>query len=268
MLDDAAARNIVREELARHRAHESFTAVVSATDPLTVRLNSGADVHITHRVPGLELTQGDFVAVRYTGEGYQLASKLLAPDVPGELDFPDHTHDGSYSPLSHVHLGWQYLTTLVGTGASNTISYSLPFGYKHFRFWIRWSHTGTGSINAFVRLNNDSGANYNLIRYDNEGGVDTHDLAESADRFFHRVGSAVRDGTAVLQNVAASNVGWQAHTGGRGAGATNTQMVQNSTYENGPATSIQFLTGNAAGTGGGESWTGNTDIDVEGFKVV
>ena len=33
MLDDAAVREIVRDELARHRSREQFTATVTATEP-------------------------------------------------------------------------------------------------------------------------------------------------------------------------------------------------------------------------------------------
>lgn len=59
-----AVREIVRQELARSRRLEQFTGIVSGVDPLTVQLNSGADVHVSHRPAGMQLAVGDFVTLQ------------------------------------------------------------------------------------------------------------------------------------------------------------------------------------------------------------
>ena len=275
-MTDAAVRAIVRQELARHRSLEQFTGIVSGTDPLTVQLNSGSDVHISHRPVGMQVAVGDYVTVQYTGETFLLHNVATTADDTGGT--PAHNHDSSYATSSHTHttLGWHYLTTLLGTGSSNTIGpYSFPSGYTSFDFLIRWDHTGGGLEPVYVRLNNDATTNYDLMRADVQAdvhvGTPPAQLNEwdygLASQFFHRLGQNLAMGRMTLHDVDLNSVGWTGITRSIGnVDAENTLMIQSSKWVNGPANNIRFLTGTAAG-GTAVNWGSATRIDVLGLKV-
>lgn len=275
-LGETTIRAIVRQELARHRKLEQFAGIVSDVAPLTVRLNSGADVHISHRPVGMQVAVGDFVIVQYTGETFLLHNVATTADDTGTP--PAHNHDSSYAAVSHAHttLGWHYLTTLSGTGSSNTIGpYTFPSGYTSFDFLIRWDHTGGGLEPVYVRLNNDNIQNYDLmradVRADQHVGNPPSQFNEwdygSSTQFFHRLGQFLAMGRMTLHDVNLNSVGWTGITRSVGnVAAENTLMFQSSKWTAGPATNIRFLTGTAAG-GSAVNWGSSTRIHVLGLKV-
>lgn len=269
--DDAAVRSIVRSELARARHLEQVAGIVSSTDPLTVTLNSGAVVHISHRPVGMTLVEGTKVEVRFTGETYLVENVITAAGDTG--DGPSHTHT-QYAADVHTHpafLGWHYLTTLTTGGASNTIAYTLPSGYKHFEFITVWDYdSGTAAESVYVRLNSDAGANYNRIHHGVQGDAPNTfngDYQATSDHFFARAGSLRTMGAYRLTHAANDAVGWFGDSRSRGGAASNQwHQLLNGVYLNGPATSIRFLIGAAAG-GGSAVWSADTEIDVLGLKV-
>lgn len=159
-----AVREIVRQELARSRRLEQFTGIVSGVDPLTVQLNSGADVHVSHRPAGMQLAVGDFVTLQYTGEVFLVHNLAVTSDSTS--DAPAHHHDATYQPVSDGGLRF------LGSAAGNNVITQLRVSWANdtrIRHLIVSGRVDLGTATSVgvpcqFRVNDDAGANYSIRR--------------------------------------------------------------------------------------------------------
>ena len=188
MLDEHDVARIVRRELGFARIREVFEGWVSATDPLTVALRSGGDVHITDITPGLGLTVGERVDVFFTGEGYRVRGRLLAADQPDSSEVPIHDHGGQYADNEHEHLQYSetnhthaqaltHLASVTPVGSASFNFTSIPGTYKHLMLRGRLGHDGTSSYQPMtIRVNNRATNTYASVQINAPGDNATADV--------------------------------------------------------------------------------------------
>ena len=260
----ATMQRVARREAARVFKQMQTKGVVSATDPLTVRLNSGADVHISHRAAGMTLTVGDFVNVRYTGVGYDLLGKAVVADIDPTLDVPEHNHDTSYAALGHAHTtALEFVERVTATGSSTTFSGSLSSTYESYLL-IGKCAAGSGQGGAYARLNSDTGLVYNIQRMSFDGADTSVNVTtnRTADGVFFFTGGGLGHFRLWVHNRGDTLVGLHIEARGRATSsdAGNSMSLAYGEYESGPATSWQIVNNDS------NNWSATSFADVYGIR--
>ena len=192
----------------------------------------------------------------------------LAVGTNGQVLTADSTAGTGLAWATPAAGGMTLLSTTTLSGSSTSINIT-PTGYTQLQIFINGAFTATNDMQVFMRVNGDTGSNYNYSVGRGDGAASMGNVSQAATTYFYYIFNTLPSTTSALNNGNAEITLWNPTGTGSHfvvwssvskANAGNTNNVQGSgTHNTGAAiSSISF-------TPGSGNWSGGT-VYVYGVK--